>query len=71
MFLCPDLVNIFHKNTFDPYFIMRSVCQGLQYESFNLWQGIQYESLNLHVCQGLQYESLNLCQGVQYESLNF
>ena len=25
MFLCPDLVNIFHKNTFDPYFILRSV----------------------------------------------
>ena len=25
MFLCPDLVNNFHKNTFDPYFILRSV----------------------------------------------
>ena len=25
MFLCPDLVKLFHKNTFDPYFILRSV----------------------------------------------
>ena len=29
MFLCPDLVNIFHKNTFDPYFILRSVVHDL------------------------------------------
>ena len=36
MFLCPDLVNICHKNTFDPYFILRSVDAGNDYSKSTL-----------------------------------
>ena len=37
MFLCPDLVNIFHKNTFDPYFILRSVIQEYKNGRIIMW----------------------------------
>ena len=40
MFLCPDLVNIFHKNTFDPYFILRSVNRWLLNNSFNAGEAV-------------------------------